>query len=57
MTYAYLAEGRDEKQLLELDAALAPTPEAKQDTIDRQNMQAMQQIQAMMADLQQPRGR
>lgn len=57
MTYAYLAEGRDEQQLLELEMALAPTPEAKQETIDKQNMEAMRQLRSMMDGMQQPRRR
>jgi hypothetical protein len=49
VVYAYLADGRDEKQLIELDAALAPTPEIAQEAIDRQNMEAMKELQSMMS--------
>jgi hypothetical protein len=42
--YAYLAKGRDAQQLAELDRALAPTPEAKQLTIDQQNAAEMRKM-------------
>ena len=48
LVYAHLAEGRDAQQMLELDRALAPTPEAAQETIDKANMEAMQRLQGMM---------
>ena len=48
MTYAFLAKGRDEKQLLELDAALDPSPVSAEVARERANMEAMRQLQAMM---------
>jgi hypothetical protein len=47
VTYAYLAKGRDEKGLQELEMALAP-PEVAEAMENEQNMQAMQQL-AMMS--------
>lgn len=46
--YAYLAKGRDENQLRELEMALAPTPAKAQESVDRANMEAMKQLQAML---------
>lgn len=55
MAYAFLADGRDEQQLRQLDMALAPTPEAAQETVDQANMKAMKQLQSMMGGVQSPR--
>lgn len=57
MVYAFLADGRDDKQLMELDMALAPTPEDKQAQVDRQNMEEMKRLQAQMGGLAPPRRR
>ena len=51
MTYAYLAKGRDEKGLQELDLALAP-PDVAEAMENEQNMQAMQ----MLAQMSPPKG-
>lgn len=51
MAYAYLADGRDEKQLMQLDMALAPTPEAAQETVDAANARAMKELRAQMGNL------
>jgi hypothetical protein len=57
VTYAFLAKGRDEKQLLELDAALDPSPVSAEVARERANMEAMKQFQAMMpAPPRSPRG-
>jgi hypothetical protein len=53
--YALLADGRDEKQLIELDALLAPTPEAAETIRERANMDAMKALQAQMGGLAPPR--
>lgn len=55
MVYAYLADGRDEKQLMELDMMLAPTQEDASAIQDRANMEAMKQLQAQMGGLAPPR--
>jgi O-succinylbenzoate synthase len=55
VAYAFLADGRDEQQLRQLDMALAPTPEAAQETVDQANMKAMKQLQSMMGGVQSPR--
>jgi len=47
VTYAHLTDGRDLKQVAEFDMQLAP-PEKKTEMIDKQNMEAMRQLQAMM---------
>lgn len=54
MVYAFLADGRDQQQMMELDMALAPTPEAKQERIDQANMEAMKQLQAQLGNLAPP---
>lgn len=51
MAYAFLADGRDQQQMMELDMALAPTPEAKQERIDQANMEAMKQLQSQLGSL------
>lgn len=55
MIYAFLADGRDEKQLRELDMALAPTADDAQAFIDKANMEAMKQLQSQMGGLAPPR--
>lgn len=55
MVYALLADGRDDKQLRELDMALAPTQESAQALVDQANMEAMKQLQAQMGGLAPPR--
>ncbi len=55
MVYALLAEGRDKQEMMELDMALAPTPEAKQEQVDAANMEAMKQLQAQLGALGPPR--
>lgn len=54
MVYATLAEGRDEKQLMELDMALAPTAEDAQTLIDKANMEAMKVLQSQMGGMGPP---
>jgi hypothetical protein len=54
VVYAFLADGRDEKQLRELDMALAPTPEDAQSLVDKANMEAMKQLQASMGGMAPP---
>jgi hypothetical protein len=51
VTYAILADGRDEKQLIELNALLAPTPEAGETIREKANMEAMRALQAQMGGL------
>lgn len=51
MTYAYLAKGRDEKGLQELEMALA-SPDAAEAMENEQNMQAMK----MLAEMSPPKG-
>jgi hypothetical protein len=51
VTYAFLADGRDATSLQELDMALAPTPEAKEELLDRANMEAMKQLEASLGGL------
>jgi hypothetical protein len=48
VTYAYLAKGRNEQEMMQLDMALAPTPQKAQETQDAANMRAMKQLEAMM---------
>lgn len=48
MTYAYLAKGRNEREMIELDMAIAPTPKDAQEAQDAANMRAMRQLEAMM---------
>lgn len=55
MVYALLADGRDEKQLRELDMALAPSEESAQALVDKANMEAMKQLQSQMGGLAPPR--
>lgn len=57
MTYALLADGRSEQSLAELDMALAPTPEAKEELVDRANMEAMKRLEAAMGGLAPGRSR
>lgn len=57
MVYAFLADGRDEQQLMQLDLALAPNPEAKQKTIEKANMEAMKALQSQLGGLAPPRRR
>ena len=54
VVYAFLADGRDEKSLMQLDMALAPTPEAAQETVDQANARAMRQLRAQMGNLAPP---
>lgn len=54
MTYAFLAEGRDEKGLMELDMLLAPTPEDKDKIQAKANMDAMKALQDQMGGMGQP---
>jgi hypothetical protein len=54
VVYAFLADGRDERQLRELDMALAPTPEDKQAHVDKANMDAMKQLQASLGGMTPP---
>ena len=56
MIYAFLADGRSEHQLRELDMALAPTVDDAQALVDKANMEAMKQLQAQMGGLAPPRG-
>ena len=51
MTYAYLAKGRDEKGLQELEMALAP-PDVAEAMENEQNMEAMR----MLAEMSPPKG-
>lgn len=44
MVYAYLAKGRTQKEMWDLDIALAPTPAAKEKTIDKANMEALRTL-------------
>ncbi len=55
MAYAFLADGRDQQQMMELDLQLAPTPEAKQERIDEANMEAMKALQSQLGGLGPPR--
>lgn len=55
MTYAMLAEGKDEKQLQDLDMLLAPTEEDKDAIQAKANMDAMKQLQDQMGSAQGPR--
>lgn len=55
MVYAFLADGRDEKQLRELDMALAPTPDDAQEIVDKANMEEMKKLQTQMGGLAPPR--
>jgi hypothetical protein len=57
VTYAFLADGRDEAQLRELDMALAPTLEDAEAMVNQANMDAMKALQAQMGGLQSPRSR
>ncbi len=57
MVYAYLADGRDKQQMMELDLALAPSEEEAQKTIDQANMEAMQALQAQLGSVQGPPAR
>lgn len=54
MVYAFLADGRDEKGLRELDMALAPTPEVAQSHVDRANMEAMKELSGMLGSQMPP---
>lgn len=47
MTYAFLAQNRDDKQLAELELALDPSPEKTEAARERANMEAMRQLQQM----------
>lgn len=55
MVYAFLADRRDEKQLRELDMALAPTPDDAQEIVDKANMEEMKKLQTQMGGLAPPR--
>jgi hypothetical protein len=55
VVYAFLADGRNEQQLRELDMALAPTEDDAQALVDQANMEAMKQLQAQMGGLAPPR--
>lgn len=57
MIYAFLADGRSQDQLRELDMALAPTADDAQALVDKANMEAMKQLQAQMGGLAPPRKR
>lgn len=48
LTYAYLAKGRNEQEMMQLDMMLAPTPQKAQETQDAANMRAMRQLESMM---------
>ena len=52
MIYAFLADGRDQAQLRELDLMLAGTDEEKERIQAKANMEAMKQLQAGMAGMQ-----
>ncbi len=54
MTYAFLADGRDRKEMMELDLLLAPNEEAKQEQIDKANMEAMKTLQSQLGGLAPP---
>jgi len=54
VTYALLADGRDEKEMKELDLALAPSDQARDAIVERANMEAMQQLQGAIAGLAPP---
>jgi hypothetical protein len=57
VVYAFLADGRDEKELMQLDMALAPTPEAAQETVDQANARAMKRLVASMGGMAPPQPR
>lgn len=57
MSYAFLADGRDEQQMMQLDMALAPSDEARQEAVDRANMEAMKALQAQIGSMAPPRRR
>ncbi len=50
-----LADGRDSQQMQELELALAPNEEAKQEQIDKANMEAMKALQSQLGGLAPPR--
>ena len=54
MTYATLAEGRDEKQLQELDMLLAPTEKDRDKIQAKANMDAMKALQDQMGGAMTP---
>jgi hypothetical protein len=55
VAYAFLADGRTKEEMLELDLSLAPSEEAKQEQIDKANMEAMKALQAQLGGLGPPR--
>lgn len=57
MTYAILAEGRNEQELIQLDLALAPSAEDADAITAKANMEAMKQLQAAVGGLAPPRAR
>lgn len=53
MAYAFLADGRSEQELLQLDVQLSPTPdEDRAKALDRANAAAMQQLRDQLAGIQ-----
>ena len=52
MIYAFLADGRDQAQIRELDMMLAGTDEEKEAIRNRQNMEEMKRLQASVAGMQ-----
>ncbi len=52
MIYAFLADGRDQTQMRELDMMLAATDEEKDAIREQQNMEEMKRFQAGMAGMQ-----
>jgi hypothetical protein len=54
VAYAFLADGRDNQQMMELDLALAPSEESRQETIDKANMEAMKALQSQLGGLSPP---
>lgn len=52
MTYAFLADGRDQAQMRELDTLLAPDDDAKAAIRERANMEEMERFKAGMAGMQ-----
>ena len=57
LIYAMLAEGRNEQGDARARPALAPTPEAAQEIIDKANMEAMRRLSEMMGARQVVLGR
>lgn len=52
MVYAYLADGRDQAGMRELDTLLAPNEETVEAIREKENMRQMEQLQSSMAGMQ-----